>query len=114
MIFTPAYAQDGGAAGGDALLTGFLIPMGLIFIIMYFLIIRPQQKRAREHNDMLKALRRGDEVITQGGIIAKVTKVIEDSDEVEAEIAPGTKVRLVRATISGVKSKTEPAAAKKA
>ncbi|MEO1291374.1 MAG: preprotein translocase subunit YajC [Pseudomonadota bacterium] len=112
MLFTPAYAQDG-AAGGDPFLTGFLIPMGLIFIIMYFLIIRPQQRRMREHKSMMEGLRRGDEIVTGGGLVGKITKVKEGEEEVEAEISPGVKVRVVRSTIQGVVSKTEPAANKK-
>ncbi|MBF9035559.1 preprotein translocase subunit YajC [Rhodobacterales bacterium HKCCE2091] len=79
-----------------------------IFGIMYFLLIRPQQKRVKEHKAMVDALRRGDEVITQGGLIGKVTKV-KDDGEVEVEIATGVKVRVVRQTIAQVKSKTEPA-----
>ena len=107
MFITPAYAQTaaGGPMGG---LTG-IIPFILIFGIFYFLIIRPQQKRAKEHKAMLGALRRGDQVITQGGLFGKVTKVKDDSDEVEVEIAEGVKVRAVRATIAQVVSKTEPA-----
>ncbi|MCP5036849.1 MAG: preprotein translocase subunit YajC [Rhodobacteraceae bacterium] len=108
MFVTPAYAQ---AAGGGALggLTS-LMPLILIFGIMYFLLIRPQQKKAKEHAKMLGALRRGDQVVTAGGILAKVTKV-KDDGEVEVEIANGVKVRVVQATITTVISKTEPAKA---
>ncbi len=109
MLFTPAYAQSG--AGGGADLFSLLFPFALIFIIMYFLVIRPQQKRLKEHREMLGALKRGDEIITSGGLIAKITRVKDDADEVEAEIAQGVKVRIVKGTISGVNSKTEPAAA---
>ncbi len=107
MFATPAYAQaaGGGAAGA---LTSF-VPLILIFAIMYFLLIRPQQKKVKEHKAMVAALRRGDLVITQGGIIGKVVKV-KDDDEVEVEIAEGVKVRVLRATIGQVLSKTEPAA----
>lgn len=112
MLITPAYAQAAAAPAGPDMLTSFLLPMAMIFVIMYFLIIRPQQRRLREHQDMLKALQRGDEVITQGGIIAKVTKVKEGEEELEGEIAPNVKVRIVRHTIQGVVSKTEPRAAK--
>ena len=84
------------------------IPLILIFAIMYFLLIRPQQKRAKEHKAMVEAVRRGDQVITQGGLIGKVTKV-KDDNEVEVELAEGVKVRVVRATIAQVTSKTEPA-----
>ncbi len=83
------------------------IPLILIFVIMYFLLIRPQQKKVKEHQAMVAALRRGDEVVTQGGLIGKITKVKDDT-EVEVELAEGTKVRVVRATIAQVRSKTEP------
>ena len=86
-----------------------LIPLILIFGIMYFLLIRPQQKKMKEHQTMLGALRRGDQVITQGGIMGKVTKVKDDSSEVEVEIAPGVNVRVVKATITSVVNKTVPA-----
>jgi len=105
MFATPAYAQAAGGAGGAV--TSFL-PLILIFAIMYFLLIRPQQKKMKEHKAMVEALRRGDQVVTQGGIIGKVSKVKEDG-EVEVEIAEGVKVRVVQATISQVLSKTEPA-----
>lgn len=84
------------------------IPLILIFGIMYFLLIRPQQKRMKEHQAMVEALRRGDQIVTQGGLIGKVAKV-KDDKEVEVEIAEGVKVRVVRATISQVLNKTEPA-----
>ena len=106
MFATPAYAQ---AAGGTAGAFGSFIPLILIFAIMYFLLIRPQQKKVKEHKAMVEALRRGDQVITQGGIIGKVSKVKEDG-EIEVEIAEGVKVRVVRSTIAQVLSKTEPAA----
>jgi len=80
-----------------------------IFAIMYFLLIRPQQKRVKEHQAMLGALRRGDQVVTAGGIVGKVTKVKEDEDQVEVEIASGTTVKVVRGTIARVLNKTEPA-----
>ncbi|PJE34522.1 preprotein translocase subunit YajC [Pseudooceanicola lipolyticus] len=84
------------------------LPLILIFAIMYFLLIRPQQKKVKQHQAMVEALRRGDQVITQGGLIGKVTKVKEDG-EIEVEIAEGVKVRVVKATIASVMSKTEPA-----
>ncbi|MGV6812524.1 MAG: preprotein translocase subunit YajC [Brevirhabdus sp.] len=105
MFATPAYAQAAGGAGGA--FTSF-IPLILIFAIMYFLLIRPQQKKLKEHKEMVDALRRGDQVVTQGGLIGKVVKV-KDGDEVEVEIADGVKVRVVQATIQQVISKTEPA-----
>jgi preprotein translocase subunit YajC len=84
------------------------IPLILIFAIMYFLLIRPQQKKVKEHQAMVAALRRGDQVVTQGGVIGKVVKVKEDG-ELEVEIAEGVKVRVVQSTIATVMSKTEPA-----
>ena len=87
---------------------GQFLPLILIFAIMYFLLIRPQQKKAKEHRAMVEAVRRGDQVITQGGIIGKVSKV-KDEGEIEVEIATGVKVRVVKSTIVQVTSKTEPA-----
>ena len=87
---------------------GQFIPLILIFAIMYFLLIRPQQKKLREHQAMVEALRRGDQVITQGGIIGKVSKV-KDDGEIEVEIAQDVRVRVVKATIAQVINKTEPA-----
>jgi preprotein translocase subunit YajC len=86
------------------------VPLILIFVIMYFLLIRPQQKKVKEHQAMIAALRRGDEIVTAGGLIGKISKVKDDT-EVEVELTTGMKVRVVRATIATVRSKTEPAAA---
>lgn len=85
------------------------VPLILIFAIMYFLLIRPQQKKVKQHQEMVKALRRGDQVVTQGGIIGKVTKVKDEEGEIEVEISSGVSVRVVRSTVSQVLSKTEPA-----
>ncbi|WP_417524195.1 preprotein translocase subunit YajC [Marinovum sp.] len=85
------------------------IPLILIFAIMYFLLIRPQQKKMKQHQNMVSALRRGDQVVTQGGLIGKVTKVKEEGNEIEVEIADGVKVRVVQNTIAQVLNKTEPA-----
>lgn len=87
-----------------------IVPFILIFGIMYFLLIRPQQKKVKEHQAMVAALRRGDQVVTQGGIIGKVSKV-KDDNEIEIEVAAGVNVRIVRSTIAQVVSKTEPAKA---
>ena len=84
------------------------IPLILIFAIMYFLLIRPQQKKLKEHQAMVAALRRGDQVVTQGGMVGKVVKVRDDG-ELEVEIADGVKVRVIQSTIATVLSKTEPA-----
>ena len=87
-----------------------IVPLILVFGIMYVLLIRPQQAKAKQHQAMVAALRRGDQVITSGGIMGKVTKV-KDDGEVEVEIAPGVNVRVVRSTIQTVVSRTEPAKA---
>ena len=86
------------------------VPLILIFLIMYFLLIRPQQKKMKEHQNMVENLRRGDMVVTQGGLIGKVSKVKEEN-EIEVELAEGVKVRVVKSTIAQVLSKTEPASA---
>ena len=100
MLISPAYAQDA-AAGGAGLLVQIL-PLILIFAIFYFLLIRPQQKKMKEHREMLAALKRGDRVITGGGIIGTITKVRDDSDEMEVEIAQGVKITVVRGTIGSL------------
>lgn len=109
MFATPAFAQAAGAAGAGSAFASF-VPLVLIFAIMYFLLIRPQQKKVKEHRSMVEALRRGDQVVTAGGIVGKVIKVGEDG-MVEVEIAEGVKVKIVRQTITQVMNKTEPAAA---
>ena len=84
------------------------IPIILIFVIMYFLLIRPQQKKIKEHKNMVDNLRRGDQVLTQGGIIGKITKV-KEGEEIEVELAKDVKVSVIRSTIVNVLRKTEPA-----
>ena len=84
------------------------IPIILIFVIMYFLLIRPQQKKIKEHKNMVDSLRRGDQVLTQGGILGKITKV-KEGEEIEVELAKDVKVSIIRSTIVNVLSKTEPA-----
>jgi preprotein translocase subunit YajC len=105
MLITPAFAQ---AAGGDtnSMLVS-LLPFVLIFVIMYFLILRPQQKRVKQHQELVKNVRRGDTVITSGGLIGKVTKVVDD-DTLEIEVADGVKIRQLRQMISDVRAKGEP------
>ena len=98
MLISPAYAQDAAAAGGMGLVMQIL-PLILIFVVFYFLLIRPQQKRQKEHREMMSKLKRGDRVLTAGGIIATVTRVKEGSDEVEVEIAPNVRVNVLRQTI---------------
>jgi preprotein translocase subunit YajC len=104
-MITPAYAQGVGGASPDLILQ--LLPFVLIFVIMYFLILRPQQKRAKLHQEMVKSLRRGDTVITSGGLVGKVTKVV-DEDQVEIEIADGVRVRQVKSMVADVRVKGEP------
>ena len=106
MFATPAYAQAAGGGFGGGL--AGMMPLILIFGIMYFLMIRPQQKKIKQHQAMVAALRKGDQVVTAGGLIGKVTKVGADND-VEVEIATGVKVKVVQHTISQVLNKTEPA-----
>lgn len=108
MFVTPAFAQAAPAAspgGADFLLQ--LLPFVLIFVIMYFLILRPQQKRVKAHRDMISNVRRGDTIVTAGGIIAKITKITDDS-EVQIEIAENVRARLSRGMIAEVKTKGEP------
>jgi preprotein translocase subunit YajC len=106
MFVTPAFAQASSPLG-DSPLTSMLIPMVLILVMMYFLLIRPQQKRMREHTDLVKNLRRGDTVVTSGGLVGKVTKVVDD-EQIEVEIADGVRVRQVRSMVQGVRTKGEP------
>ena len=109
MFFvTPAYAQQAGAGAASAI-TSF-VPLILIFGIMYFLLIRPQQKKLKDQKAMVDALRRGDQVLTQGGILGKVIKVNDDG-VLDVEIAEGVKVKMPRSAVVQVISKTEPAAA---
>ena len=107
MLISPAYAQGGPAFGGDMLTS--LLPFVLIFVIMYLLILRPQQKRQKQHQEMLKNIRRGDTVITSGGLVGKITKKIDDdATEIEIEIADGLRVRQLRSMIADVRVKGEP------
>src|SRR5215475_2988993 len=110
MFITPAFAQGslfGGGAGGDGGMLMSLLPFVLIFVIMYFLILRPQQKRVKQHQEMVKNVRRGDTVITNGGLIGKVTKVIDD-DQIEIEIASDVRIRQMRQMVADVRAKGEP------
>jgi len=106
MFISPAFAQ--GSSINDLLGLGSPLPMMVIIVlIMYFLVLRPQQKRAKEHQELVKNLRRGDTVVTSGGLVGKVTKVVDD-EQVEVEIAEGVRVRQVRAMVTGVRAKGEP------
>lgn len=106
MWISPAYAQGAGGGGGD-MLTAFL-PLVLIFVVFYFLLIRPQQKKAKDHREMLGRVRRGDRVVTSGGIIGTVSKVNNET-ELTVEIAEGVKVLVARGMIAEVLTKNQPA-----
>ena len=106
-MFTPAYAQTAGAFGGSTDIFMQVAPFAAILVIMYFLLLRPQQKKQKLHREMIGAVRRGDTVVTAGGLIGKVTKST-DASEVEVEIAPNVRVRLSRAMITEVRAKGEP------
>ena len=106
MLISPAYAQSPFGGGSTDMITS-LLPFVLIFVIMYFLILRPQQKRAKQHTEMVKNVRKGDTVITSGGLIGRVTKVVDD-DQVEIEVADGVRVRQMRSMVSDVRAKGEP------
>jgi preprotein translocase subunit YajC len=106
MLISPAFAQAGSPFGGDNMLVS-LLPFVLIFVIMYFLILRPQQKRAKAHQEMVRNVRRGDTVVTSGGLIGKVTKVIDD-DQIEVEVADAVRVRQMRSMVADVRAKGEP------
>src|SRR5690349_6523195 len=105
MFITPAYAQSPFGGGTDMITS--LLPFVLIFVIMYFLILRPQQKRVKAHAEMVKNVRKGDTVITSGGLVGKVTKVVDD-DQVEIEVADGVRVRQMRQMVTDVRAKGEP------
>ncbi|MGA3137547.1 MAG: preprotein translocase subunit YajC [Xanthobacteraceae bacterium] len=111
MLITPAYAQSNplsGLFGGDSggMVTS-LLPLILIVVIMYFLVLRPQQQKVKQHQAMVRALRRGDTVVTNGGLVGKVTKVVDD-DQIEVEISDGVRVRQMRSMVSDVRAKGEP------
>ena len=112
MLISPAYAQaatpDAGLLGGGF---GQMIPIILIFVIFYFLMIRPQQKKMKDHRALLEAVRRGDRIVTNGGLIGLVTKVIAEERQLEVEVADGVRIRVMRDMVSTVMSKTEPVSA---
>lgn len=109
MFISPAFAQAGpfGLSGDSSSMIVQFMPLILIIVIMYFLILRPQQRRMKQHQEMVKALRRGDTVVTNGGLVGKVTKVVDDN-HVEIEISDGVRVRHLRTSISEVRAKSEP------
>jgi preprotein translocase subunit YajC len=110
MWVTPAFAQDAAApaatTGGSAMLFQ-LLPFVLIFVVMYFLIIRPQRNKMRQHQDMIRAVRRGDTIVTSGGLIGKIARVVDDN-EIELEVGDKMRVRLARNAIAEVRAKGEP------
>ncbi len=106
MLISEAYAQGaGGGFGGDGMMQ--FLPLILIFVVFYFLLIRPQQKKMKAHREMISAVRRGDRVVTGGGMIGQVVKVISDA-EVDVQIAEGVKVRMIKSTITDVIARGEP------
>ena len=111
MLITPAFAQGGpfgfSLSGDSSSMIVQFMPLILIIVIMYFLILRPQQRKVKQHQDMVKALRRGDTVVTNGGLVGKVTKVVDDN-HIEIEISDGVRVRHLRSAVSEVRAKGEP------
>jgi preprotein translocase subunit YajC len=106
LLISPAYAQAAGAGAGSAF--SAFVPIILIFVVFYFLLIRPQQKRMKDHQAMLNAVRRGDKVVTNGGIVGTVTKVLTEERELQVEIAENVRVKVKQDMLSSVVSKTEP------
>jgi preprotein translocase subunit YajC len=105
MLISPAYAQSSPLGSTDMITS--LLPFVLIFVIMYFLILRPQQKRVKQHAEMVKNVRKGDTVITSGGLVGRVTKLVDD-DQIEVEVAEGVRVRQMRQMVTDVRAKGEP------
>ncbi|MEO0730185.1 MAG: preprotein translocase subunit YajC [Pseudomonadota bacterium] len=110
MFITPAYAQGAPGGGGDFLVS--LIPILLMLVIFYFLVLRPQQQRMKAHQQMVAATKRGDTVVTAGGLVGKVTRAKEDDAEIEIEIAENTRVKVVRSTLADVRAKGDKVEAK--
>jgi preprotein translocase subunit YajC len=107
-LITPAFAQGAGPAAGGADIALQVVPFILIFVIMYFLILRPQQRRVKEHQNLVKNVRRDDTIVTSGGIVGRVTKVADEMAEIEVEIAPNVRVKVVRTMITEVRVKGGP------
>lgn len=102
MFISPAYAQ---VSGGSDPFTGLLIPMLAMVLIFYFLVIRPQQQRTKQHRELVNHVRRGDTVITSGGFIGKVTKATDGSDEIEVDLSDTMRVRVLKSTLIDVRGK---------
>jgi preprotein translocase subunit YajC len=113
MFISSAYAQAAGGGASDAILQQLLLFVPLI-AIFYFLLIRPQQRRAQEQKDMVANIRRGDQVVLASGILCKVKNAKDGDADIDVEIAPGTVVKVIRATVSGVRGKTDSKDAKDA
>jgi preprotein translocase subunit YajC len=107
MLISPAYAQAGGAAGGDFFVS--LMPLVLIFVVFYFLLIRPQQQKMKVHRQMIENLKKGDQIVTAGGILGKITRVEAGDTTVQVEIAPNVQVKVARHTITEIAGKPQPA-----
>ena len=107
MFIPPAYAQ---AAGGSDQFMGLLVPMLIMIVIFYFLVIRPQQQRAKAHRELISQVRRGDTVITSGGFVGKVIKASDTSDEVEVELSDSMRVRVLKSTLMDVRGKGDATA----
>lgn len=105
MLISPAYAQTGAPGGFDLIQ---FVPLVLIFAIFYFLLIRPQQKKMKDHREMLSKISRNDRIVTNGGLIGKVTRVDTDKDELTVEISEGVKVKVRQSMVADVLAKTEP------
>lgn len=108
MFISPAYAQTAGGGAADVLPQ--LMLMGAVFVVFYFLLIRPQQKKVKEHKAMIDALKRGDRVVTTGGLIGTIQRIVSDREAV-LDVGDGVRVRIMRAMISEIMAKTEPLAA---
>tara|TARA_B100001540_G_C15514245_1_gene509495 strand:- start:164 stop:481 length:318 start_codon:yes stop_codon:yes gene_type:complete len=102
-MFTNAFAQSAGSSAGGFSIGG-LIPFILIFVIFYFLLIRPQQKRVKEHKNMVQSLKRGDVIVSAGGIIGKIIKATDGSDQITVEISKGVNVEIARQMVSELKN----------
>ena len=106
MLISTAHAQSLGGGGGDFIIQ--LLPLVLIFVVFYFLLIRPQQKRMKQHKEMLANVRRGDRIVGNGGLMGTVTKVSDDDDTLTVEIAEGVRVQMLRSMLAEVRGKGEP------
>ena len=109
MFISPAYAQTAGGGGAADVLPQLML-MGAVFVVFYFLLIRPQQKKVKEHKAMIDALKRGDRVVTSGGLIGTIQRIVSDREAV-LDVGDGVRVRIMRAMISEIMAKTEPLAA---